>query len=437
VGAERDKILKELYSPLEDLASEEETHKLQEIAWGLANMEKAKPSSSFQDELRSCLLQEAPQLQADVWSDKFSGRWLKRFYRDLSGPASRFRSSFAFVAVALIIIVMAVFSHQPWNPPSRVADPQKPAYEQRTSQREGPAGSGEKTLPGEQPGLEEPGKDPAAEETGAGGHTPGKSGDSSPNSGEQPASGIGTSEGAGSQVGEAVPHGDENHGPGSGLNEPPIPEKPKFQIEGEIRDLHLAGAVILSPLYVGGTGEEKPSYNNVTATLRPNGKYAIATPESEAIFGSNAWADGLLKNQGFKVRSGDSLEVITQETLQGNFAEIFFQPGGKGSQHPILVLHCKEPGKILGSYYQEKGTFIETGYYPLLTPAQALKAQQLTVVSSSQPSLIFTEVRIEFGDFLLDDGKVQQDITLPAYCFTGRETATDSEIKICLPAVSR
>ncbi|HHU75324.1 MAG TPA: hypothetical protein GXZ24_00290 [Firmicutes bacterium] len=420
---EKDKILEELYLPLEDLASGEETDKLKEIAWHLVDMGKAEPSSSFQSELRDSLLREVPQLQAAVWSDKFTNKWLKQFYRDLWGPTSRFRSSFAFIAATLIIVVMAVFSHQPADPPGRVADPQRPAYEEQTAQRGIHSATPGKISPGKKPDSEETG-DPAAEETWPGSPVM-----------EGP---MGTPEVVGPQSGEAVFPEEEILESGFGQNEPPIPEKPKFQIEGEMRDFHLAGAVILSPLHVGDTEGEKSPHENTQAVLRPNSKYATATtPEREAEFGSATWAARMLKNEGFEVRSGDNLEITIQETLQGNFAEIFYQSGGKGSGHPLMVLLCKEPGTILGYYYQEKGSYNKAGYYPLMTPAQALKAQQLTVFSSSRPSLIFTDVRFEFSTFHLDDGRTQQESVLPAYCFTGRETISDSEIKICLPAISR
>ncbi len=434
MDGEKDKIFKELYFPLEGLASEEEDCELQEIARGLICMEKAEPSSSFREELKSCLLQGAPLHQAGVKADQISASWLGRLCQGFMEPAKRFRFSATFAAAAVFILVLAVFSHQLLNPPAgKMADPQPPAHESHTYLNEGGAGNGEKTSSGEQPGPGKSGEHPSAGEDGIEEHAPGELQVPPSNSGGPSNSGVGEGDGTGVQGGEAVPQESE----GSGLNEPSIPEKPKFQTEGDMHDLYLAGAVIISPLYVGGAGEENPPYNDFPTTLRPNGKFVIAAPEDAATFGSKAWAGGLLKNQGFVVRSGDSLEITAQETLEGSFAEIFYQPGGKGSQHPVLILRCKEPGTILGYYYREKGTYNEAGCYPLLTPAQALKAQQLTVFSSSKPSLIFTEVRIEFSDFLLDDGKAQQNVTLPAYCFTGMDTVTDSEIKICLPAVSR
>ena len=258
------------------------------------------------------------------------------------------------------------------------------------------------------------------------------------NNNEQPGDHSGTGETPGAEGRQRKGRSQEMKVPShDNLDERPLPEKPQFQIEKEIIDLRLAGAVALSPLYIGNAEEENSPYEDVSANFIPN-KYAFSTIENdEAVFGSNAWAANLLKKQGFTVKSQDSLEIKTQETQQGGFVEIFYQPGGKGSRHPVLVLHSGENGKILGYYYQEKGGNLEAGYYALASPAQALKKQQMTVFSSSEPSLIFSEVELTFSNFLWDEGGVQKNVTLPAYCFTGMDITTNSEVKICLPALSR
>jgi hypothetical protein len=227
----------------------------------------------------------------------------------------------------------------------------------------------------------------------------------------------------------------------SGDDNPSQPgEKPAFEIDGNLRTLRLAGALQLPPLYTAGEegeSEGKP-YENVSAALRLNNRVTPAQNDPEAkVFGSRGWASTLLLNQGFKVGDADSLSVVIQETQQGSFAEIFFQPGRAGSNNPVLIVNCAEDGKILGYYYHEDGTNLEAGYYSLLTPVQALRSVQRQVIySSSQPSLDFREVAFTFETFTIVQNGVQENVTLPAYCFTGEELQTGSEVKIILPAIS-
>lgn len=433
--SESDKILEELFSPLEGLtSSDEETRKLQELASGLFNMEKAEFSSSFRDSLRADLLQKMRRQQAvNVSHHKASGNWLSRFYQGLMRPASQFRPVFALAAAAVLIITVMTVSSNPQEsiPRFEAVDHQNPADPYIIA--EGSTGTEEKVLPGDQPLSEAPTEDPSLEESS-------ETQDLPSNNNEQPGDHSGTGETPGAEGAaeeEAVLNGNESPASHDNLDERPLPEKPQFQIEKEIIDLRLAGAVALSPLYIGNAEEENSKYDSVSANFIPN-KYTVSSPENDAAeFGSNAWAANLLKNQGFMVRSQDSLEIKTQETQQGGFVEIFYQPGGKGSRHPVLVLHSGENGKILGYYYQEKGGNLEAGYYALASPAQALKKQQMTVFSSSEPSLIFSEVELTFSNFLWDEGGVQKNVTLPAYCFTGMDITTNSEVKICLPALSR
>jgi len=446
---ERDKILEELFSPLEELASPgEETRRLREIASGLVSMEKAEFSSSFRDELRERLLQKA-RLQEEA-----SATWLKRFYKSIVCPAKRFRPAFAAVTAAVIIVVLTVFSAQTGNiPGSEVVDSNKSPQglyismademtgleEEEPSSSEQPASEAE-----DQPGseaIEEVPSPPRAETEVLPEENPQDSPSSIPekpvNAGEKPEAGD-----SGDPGKDAVLNAIEDpEDPESSfeINEPLLPEEPEFQIEGETRNLRLAGAVMLSPLYVGGAGEESARYENVSAVLWPDKTDIVALEGEDAtIFGSSAWAAELLKTQGFIVQDEDSLDVVTQETQQGSFAEIFYQPGGKESRYPVLILHYDgEQRKILGYFYKEKGAFLEAGYYSLISPAQALKAaQQMEVYSSSEPSLVFREVDLTFHEFLLEKSGAQQNVTLPAYCFTGRETKTDSEVKIYLPAIS-
>ncbi len=446
---ERDKMLEELFSPLEELASPgEETRRLREIASGLVSMEKAEFSSSFRDELRERLLQKA-RLQEEA-----SATWLNRVYKSIFSPAKRFRPAFAAVTAALIIGVLTLFSTQTGNiPRSEVADSQKSSQDLYISmaneadettglEEEEPSSSEQHASEAEdQPGseaIEEVPSSPKAETE----VLPEKNSQDSPssvpekpaNAGEKPEAGD-----PGDPGKDAVLNATEDaEDPSSSeINEPLLPEQPEFQIQGETRDLRLAGAVILSPLYVGSTAEESARYENVSAVLLPEKVDIAQEGEDVTIFGSSAWATELLKTQGFIVQDKDSLEVVTQETQQGAFAEIFYRPGGKESGHPALILHYDgEGGKILGYFYQEKGAFLEAGYYSLISPAQALKAaQQMEVYSSSKPSLVFREVDLTFSEFFLEESGVQQNVTLPAYCFTGMETKTDSEIKIYLPAI--
>lgn len=436
MGSERDKILEELFSPLEGLtSSDEETRKLRELASGLFNMEKAEFSSSFRDSLRDDLLQKMRRQQAvNASRHKISGNWLSRFYQGLMRPANQFRPVFALAAAAVLIITVMTVSSNPQEsiPRFKAVDHQNPADPYILA--EGSTGTEEKVLPGDQPLSEAPTEDPSLEESS-------ESRDLPSDNIEQPGDNLSAGEtpGAGGAPEEgAVLNENESPASNDNLDERPLPEKPQFQIEKEIGNLRLAGAVVLSPLYIGNAEEQNSKYEDVSVNFIPN-KYTVSSPtENDAAeFGSNAWAANLLKNQGFMVRSQDSLEIKTQETQQGCFAEIFYQPGGKGSRHPVLVLHSGEQGKILGYYYQEKGINLEAGYYALAPPVQVLKKQQMTVFSSSEPSLIFSEVELTFSNFLWDEGGVQKNVTLPAYCFTGMDITTNSEVKICLPALSR
>jgi len=441
MGSERDKTLEELFSPLEELtSSDEETRKLREIASGLFSMEKAEFSSSFRDSLRDSLLQKMRRQQAvNAGRHKISGNWLSRFYQDLLRPATnRFRPVFALAAAAVLIVTVITVSSNPQE-----SIPRFRAVDHRNSadpyiMAEGSIGTEEKVLPEEQPDSQTSADPPSLEERSTG-EPVNEPRDLPSNNIEQPGDNLGAGETPGAKAAAegAVPNENESPAPDDSPGELPLPEKPQFQIEKEIVDLRLAGAVVLSPLYIGNGEEESSKHDNVSANFIPNKYAAVAAENDAAVFGSNAWAANLLKNQGFMVKSQDSLEIKTQETQQGCFAEIFYQPGGKGSRHPVLVLHSEEQGKILGYYYQEKGRNREAGYYALASPAQVLKTQQMTVFSSSKPSLIFSEVELTFNNFLLNEGGVQKNVTLPAYCFTGMDTTTNSKVKICLPAVSR
>ena len=442
----RDKTLEELFSPLEEFTStEEEKRKLQEIASGLVSMEKAEFSSSFHAELRDRLLQQAhrPGKAAAAMRDEIAVSWLKGIYQGLTRPSTRLRPAFIAVAAMLVIGILTVFPTHPGSTPGpEVADPEQSpqgfsiSMGEETMGEETNVSVKEEPTPGNRSGSEVIERDPSSESVQSGESLqegPGVPliGNEATAEGETP---LQEDPAGASTEKDVVLNAVENPQISPETNEPLLPEKPEFQIEREIRELRLSGTVILPPLYLDGTGEESSRFENVPVIFPP--KYSIAL-EDAAAFGSSAWAAGLLKNEGFTVQREDSLEVVTQETRQGWVAEIFYQPGGKGSSHPVLILHCNEKGTILGYYYRETGAYLQAGCYPLVSPAHALKqARQMEVFSSLQPSLVFTEVVLTFSTFSLEENGRQQDFQLPAYCFTGRETKTDSEVKIYLPAIS-
>ena len=488
MATERDKAHEDLFLPLEELLSDdEESDKLREIASGLANMEKAEFSSSYRDELRSRLLQkarlqhkEAAAVAADTAAvaaaaaaavttsaaepapmkreSKGRDNWLTRLYNNLfpgrlqhaassavALSSRRIQQVFTSAATILLVAVLVIYSipmvediaDSPVGGVDGPVDLHPPVILSVGNDVD-PTRAEDDPLTGDNPGAQGP-------ETGESpGETSGQTGTPSQgtpqNTSNNNASDVQTGEEEGDSAATApAPEGADLE---SDDDNPSLPgEKPVFQIDGNLRTPRLAGALQLQPFYAAGGEEgnnEGTSYENVAAALKPNNKFLIASIVDANKFGSRGWAAELLLNQGFTVRDADRLEIVTQDTQQGLFAEISYQPGGSGSNSPVLIVNCAEDKKILGYYYQENGANQEAGYYSLLTPTQALKSiqQHLTVYSTSQPSLTFREVAFTFASFTLVVNGVEESVTLPAYYFLGQEETTKSEVKIYLPAIS-
>jgi hypothetical protein len=217
----------------------------------------------------------------------------------------------------------------------------------------------------------------------------------------------------------------QQNGEGDGVA--PLPDEPDFEVYKNYRTFTVAGAIVLN---YGSTADEYYSVENVRYNWEPN-KIVLAA-ENGYSFGTTEWARQLLTDEGFRVRTGDTLKVKTHETIKGLYAEIFYQVS------PALVLHVHQDRGILAYYYEEKSAVAPQGFYPLLAPAKALE-QQLQLKSSiegQQLNFSFREVRFTYHDFLVEKDGTQEKIRFPAYRFTGGETYQGNEaVSFYVPAV--
>jgi|GEM_PF-2982766 len=209
---------------------------------------------------------------------------------------------------------------------------------------------------------------------------------------------------------------------------PSLPDVPVFAVDQNRRSFTVAGNVLLN--YGPATGTLYP-VDGVKFSWEPNKIVPASAPVAQH-FGTPQWARQLLSDEGFRVREGEVVEVKTQETARGLYAEIFYRVS------PAIILHVHEKQGILAYYYEEKSNLAPQGYYPLLTPLDAL--QQLQAVKSpiagQQLHFSFREVRLTYHDFLVEKDGVKNSLRLPAWGFTGNELHQGKEgVNFFLPAV--
>jgi hypothetical protein len=209
---------------------------------------------------------------------------------------------------------------------------------------------------------------------------------------------------------------------------PFLPSAPVFAVDQNRRSFTVAGNVLLN--YGPATGALFP-VDSVKFSWEPNKIVPASAPEAQH-FGTPQWARQLLSDVGFRVREGEVVEVKTQETAKGLYAEIFYRVS------PAIILHVHADKGILAYFYEEKSNLAPQGFYPLLTPLDAL--QQLQAVTSpiagQQLHFSFREVRLTYHDFLVEKDGVKKNMRLPAWCFTGNELHQGKEgVNFFMPAV--
>jgi hypothetical protein len=214
-----------------------------------------------------------------------------------------------------------------------------------------------------------------------------------------------------------------------------IKEEPQFEIWGKKLQAQLAASVKLPDYYYNVVAGEKDfGLAEAKYDWRPGGKIVIMVNGNDEA-GLEADVSKKLSGKGFQV-DGAYLKVNSiQETQKGNFAEVFFKSQKCSADDPLLVVYYEEGKDIVSFYCEEKGG---TGYYLLLTPAQAFERSKEAKVYASSELLRFSfqEVNLTYYDFPQGDGRQEKLVKLPAYCFTGMETGPGGkEFKLYLPAV--
>lgn len=208
---------------------------------------------------------------------------------------------------------------------------------------------------------------------------------------------------------------------------PSLPDEPDFEVYKNRRTFTVAGNVLLD---YGSTADEQYPVEQVRYNWEPN-KFAPAADNGHA-FASTEWAGKLLADEGFRVSAGAGIELKQQETTQGRYAEITYHSS------PALVLHAHEEKGILAYYYEEKGTVAPRGFYPLLSPADALK-QQFQILSSvdgRQLHFSFREVSLTYHEFMVEKDGAVKKVRLPAYRFSGGEMIQGKEtVTFYVPAI--
>ncbi len=445
-------------------SSPKERAELQEVASLLSNMQEELPSSSFQANLRAELLERARQQSKQAAeSSPYNGPAAHNtvFHPLVEKPAAILhgqlpRPVFA-LAAALLCVLILFFSLGPQDWGAGVADPDETpaeiiaARDPEIYQEEEVSSAGE---------LPEPEKETAGPETAV----PSEKDDLEEGTArdEEQKSADHLAEGAenGTESDQEQPDqrpGRNGPDPAAEQDDPalqeeperggqperepeketdPLPMEPQFDIWEKERAFRLAGVIHHPELHYGEQGaEDRGPVGNIAYSWRP-GMFVEASVKNYPT-GSEDWAKRVLSEEGFSVHPGDKLAVTAQETQRGKFLEIFFTPQ-RGSALPLVVYYEKERG-IIGYYYQEKGTALQAGYYPILDPARAFGQIKDVPVYSEYKRLDFSfrKVSLVYHDFkLLKNGK-QQLIKLPAYRFTGMEISRGgSEIDIYLPAVS-
>ncbi len=400
-------------------ASPEEAASLKETVSLFSQLPETHCSSSFRDELKQKLLLQA----AEQVKKRQPQRRVISVLEGLRNLSWRHSRSLGLVAAAVLLVF---FAGSVLNNPA--TDPGKPEVG-GTENREGlllsesggylPEGSD--TSPADTPVDSKP--DLETEDQSQGGEvedvgekdpiTPAEEGRTSPGSSSQ------------QQSDPAIPAGGQQDEDSDDVI--PLPDEPDFEVYKNRRIFTVAGNIVLN---YGSAADEYHSLENVKYNWEPN-KYALAT-DNGYTFGTWEWARQLLTDEGFRVTTRDTLKVTMQETVQGQYAEIFYQVS------PALVLHVHEDNGIIAYYYEEKSDVAPQGFYPLLEPANALN-QQFVLKSSikgQQLQFSFREVRFTYHDFLVEKDGTQEKMRLPAYRFIGDEMHQGKQsISFYVPAV--
>ncbi len=426
-----DKSIEELCS------SKEEAQELKEVASLLRSMPGVRASSSFQAELKARLMEKA--LSEDMYAlegNKKENKVLHLMnigYR-YGGKILKARPLFTAVAAVFVILMMAVFYSQgrvePPAPP-QIASSENPARSESAPEIlvEHRAENGEEernSIPAK-PGQQEledshgagnivPPEDTPSEKATPPEETPVKE-----NPDEDPA-------------GPNVPEVTETQ---------PLKSDPEFEVWKNRQHFVVAGQINLPPVYYGVERDAALPAERVSCSWTPWKTTPVSKETGESVvFGTEAWAEEILSNNGFIFSDGDYLEINLQETQKGLFAEVFYRPQKNAGKALTLVLHCQEGAGILSYYYKEEGEAAKPGYYPLLTPSEAFKQVDTLQWYASSPrldlSFQFQEVTLTYNDFLLVKNGRQDTVRLPAYCFLGRETNHNGGVlKLFLPAVKQ
>lgn len=419
---------------LEELsASEKELSKLKEVAFLLSHMPKESPSPSFQADLRERLLTRPP---AETDRGKVLNR-RERGHRLL-------RPLFAVAASLLLVFSLVLFSagkEDFWGKNAAGFDEPSPGIiAQGTGEEQKGERPGEAIVPAEDLG---PKDNPSAVDSKGESQErqvqlPGKEGDT-PSSG--PVS-------DGDKV--IVREGDQGNGaaPEKKTTDPVLtkekeerlPLEPDPEVNRNLRNpadsFRLAGELRFSPLRFG-SGELVVA-GVVRYQWEPLLRVEPSAVSSDAnVIGTEAWARELLSKKGFVVGEGDGLEIKLQETQRGLFVEVFLNPAD--ARFPGLVFHYREDkGDITGYYYEEKGVVAPAGYYPLLSPSEALEQFKKVVVYAEGDMVRFSfrKVALVYHEFLQEETGGHKLVKLPAYRFTGMEVVHGgSELDVYLPAV--
>ncbi len=398
-------------------ASPEEAAGLKETALLFNQLPETHYSSSFQEELKQKLLSQAAKQGKERQRQRSFISVLEKV-RSLSWRRSR---SLGLVAAAVMLIFIAgsILNNSTIDPVKPEAGGPKNGEAPLLSEAGGILQEGSDTSPADP--LVGDKSDPVTEEPSPGGEVEGageqdsitatEEGRTSPDSSSQ------------QQSEPTTPDGQQN---GESDDVAPLPDEPDFEVYKNRRTFTVAGNIVLN---YGSAADEYHPVENVKYNWEPN-KIVLAA-ENGYSFGTTEWARQLLTDEGFRVRAGDTVKVNMQETVQGLYAEIFYQVS------PALVLHVHQDKGILAYYYEEKSNVAPQGFYPLLAPAKALE-QQLQLKSSvegQQLHFSFREVKFTYYDFLVEKDGTQEKMRLPAYSFTGSEMHQGKEaISFYVPA---
>ena len=434
---------------LEDLcSSEKEREELQEIASLISSMQGEQPSSSFQARLKEELMEQASR-QAAGNTNNSTSEHKPRFYW------KRFRPMYAVATAAAVILAFLVLftdALPPWG--SSTADPDKPPSERiisiRNFTRIPDISRAEET---EEIDILE--KDPETEKDVSDNITENdqKSTEekTSREQGEQDAVVHDRDQTSGEQVGDAEKTSkedepeptdetdklDEVDKPQTEPEEEPDPltPEPDFDIWEKEQSVRVAGVVDLPEIKYGNKAiDEQEPVGSIEYSWRP-GMIVEASVKTSEI-GTTQWARKLLADEGFTVGTNDSLEITQQKTQKGTFVEIVLTPG-RSTVLPMVVYYHEDRG-IIGYYYEEKGSVLQAGYYPILSPSRAFEQIKDVPVYSEHKRLVFSfrKVSLEYHEFIIVRNGEQQSTRLPAYRFTGMEiNRGGAEIDIYLPAV--